>query len=157
MAQLKVGDRVPDFELQDQSGARVRLSQHLGQGPVVVFFYPKDETAGCTREVCAFRDIHADMVAAGAKVFGVSSDGVSSHVRFATRHNLPYPLLSDPGDRVRNEVFGVPRALLGMLPGRVTYVLDASGVIRHEFRGLIQADAHATDALGAVQRLATPS
>lgn len=152
---LTVGNRVADFELPDQTGKPVRLSSILGKGPVVVFFYPKDETAGCTQEVCAFRDVHAELAAAGATVLGLSGDGVASHERFATKHRLPYALLADAGDRVRNEIFGVPRALFGIAPGRVTYILDKDGVIRHVHEGLLNGKAHATDALTMVKKLAT--
>jgi peroxiredoxin Q/BCP len=103
-------------------------------------------------EACAFRDGHAELQALGAEVWGVSGDDAASHRRFATRHQLPYPLLVDEGNHLRR-AFGVPRAL-GILPGRVTYVIDRDGVIRHVFDNLLDGPAHLREAKAAVQRLA---
>jgi thioredoxin-dependent peroxiredoxin len=151
---LGVGDRVPSFELPDQSGEVVRLEDLLGKGPVVFFFYPADETPVCTREACSFRDAHEDLQRAGAQVFGISGDSVESHARFAARHKLPYRLLADVGDHVRDDVFGVPKGLLGIHAGRVTYVADGAGVIRKVFKSALQAQAHVDEALQVVQELA---
>lgn len=150
---LAVGDRVPSFELSDQAGHKVRLEDLLGKGPIVFFFYPADETPTCTREACHFRDAHADLQRAGATVFGVSGDSVESHARFAQRHQLPYGLLADVGDRVRNDVFGVPRGLLGLRPGRATYVLDKEGVIRHRYQAHLDAQGHVDEAIATVKKL----
>jgi peroxiredoxin Q/BCP len=117
----------------------------------VLFFYPKDDTPGCTMEACAFRDSYADLQAMNAQVWGVSGDDASSHQRFAARHNLPYPLLVDQGNQLR-QAFGVP-SVLGLLPGRVTYVIDGSGVIRHVFNNLLDGPAHRREAIAALQRL----
>ena len=95
---VSVGDRAPAFELPDQHGQPFRLADALGRGPVVVFFYPKDETPGCTREACAFRDEHEDFVTAGATVIGISSDDVASHARFAEKQGFPFALISDPDE-----------------------------------------------------------
>src|SRR4051794_8118428 len=105
---LDVGDRVPEFSLPDQTGGKVRFADLLGKGPVVLFFYPKDETPGCTREACGFRHAHDELRQAGATVYGVSGDSVESHASFAKHHKLQYGLLADVGDTVRNDVFGVP-------------------------------------------------
>lgn len=150
---VAVGDRAPAFELPDQDGRPFRLADALGHGPVVVFFYPKDETTGCTREACAFRDEHEDFVAAGATVIGISSDDVASHARFAGKHHLPYRLLADEGGRVRT-AFGVPRWGFGLVDGRVTYVLDAGGVVRHRHDAMLAATGHVDAALAVVRRLA---
>jgi peroxiredoxin Q/BCP len=150
---LAVGDRVPSFELPDQTGKQVRLEDLLGKGPLVFFFYPADETPTCTREACSFRDAHVDLQQAGAAVFGISGDSVASHASFAKHHQLPYSLLADVGDRVRNQVFGVPRGLLGLRPGRATYVLDKDGVIRHKYQAHLEAQGHVDEAIATVKKL----
>ncbi len=150
--EIDVGDRLPTFELPDQSGRTFRLADALGKGPLVIFFYPRDETPGCTVEVCTFRDAHAELAEAGATVVGISSDTVDSHQRFATKHHLPYSLLADAGARVRRE-FGVPRSMLGFSEGRVTYIADKDGVVRHRFVGMFQAAKHIAEAMAAVHKL----
>ena len=151
MAQaLKSGDRAPLIALQDQNGVERRSDQLAGKA-LVLFFYPKDDTPGCTMEACAFRDSYADLQALGAEVWGVSGDNASSHQRFADRHNLPYPLLVDQNNQLR-KAFGVP-GVLGLLPGRVTYVIDASGVVRHLFNNLLDGPAHRREALDCLKRL----
>jgi peroxiredoxin Q/BCP len=147
---LAPGDRAPRIALPDQSGVE-RCSDQLGGKALVLFFYPKDDTPGCTMEACAFRDSFADLQELGAEVWGVSGDDAASHRRFAERHRLPFPLLVDAGNRLR-EAFGVPRALL-LLPGRVTYVIDGDGVIRHVFNNLLDGPAHRAEALAALRRL----
>lgn len=151
MAQaLKSGDRAPLIALQDQNGVERRSDQLAGKA-LVLFFYPKDDTPGCTMEACAFRDSYADLQALGAEVWGVSGDDAASHQRFAARHNLPFPLLVDRGNNLRR-AFGVP-AVLGLLPGRVTYVIDGQGVIRHLFNNLLDGPAHVKEALKVLQGL----
>ena len=153
MAQpLSSGDRAPQIALTDQNGVERRSDQLAGKA-LVLFFYPKDDTPGCTMEACAFRDSYADLQALGAEVWGVSGDDAGSHQRFASRHNLPYPLLVDRGNQLRR-AFGVP-AVLGLLPGRVTYVIDADCVIRHVFNNLLDGPAHRREALEALRRLQT--
>ena len=147
---LGCGDRAPEIALSDQNGIERRSDQLAGKA-LVLFFYPKDDTPGCTMEACAFRDSHADLQALGAEVCGVSGDDAGSHQRFAQRHNLPYPLLVDRGNQLRR-AFGVP-AVLGLLPGRVTYVIDGDGVIRHVFNNLLDGPAHRREALDALKRL----
>ncbi|MCT0198333.1 peroxiredoxin [Synechococcus sp. CS-1325] len=147
---IELGERAPLIALTDQSGVERRSDQLQGQ-PLVLFFYPKDDTPGCTAEACAFRDNHAALEALGAQVWGVSGDDAGSHSRFASRHQLPYPLLVDRGNALR-QAFGVPKAL-GLLPGRVTYVIDGDGVVRHIFSNLLDGAAHAREALAALRRL----
>ena len=148
---VAVGDQAPLIDLLDQHGKQCRSDQLAGKS-LVLFFYPKDETPGCTAEACAFRDSYADLQALGAEVWGVSGDVAASHQRFASRHNLPYPLLVDQGNKLR-QAFGVP-SVLGLLPGRVTYVIDGQGVIRHSFNNLLDGAAHRNEARAALQRLA---
>ena len=149
---LASGDTAPLIALRDQDGIE-RRSDQLGGKALVLFFYPKDDTPGCTMEACAFRDSYADLQALGAEVWGVSGDDAASHGRFAARHQLPYPLLVDQGNRLRR-AFGVP-SVLGLLPGRVTYVIDGQGVIRHVFNNLLDGPAHRREALQALRQLAS--
>ena len=151
MAQIQLGDKAPDFTLQSQSGEPVRLSDRLGERVVVLYFYPKDDTPGCTAEACAFRDNYEVFAEAGAEVIGISSDSADRHAAFAGRHNLPFTLLSDRGGHVRRS-YGVP-AVLGVIPGRVTYVIDRQGVVRHVFNSMTNIGQHVGDALEMVRRL----
>jgi len=148
---IKVGDKAPDFTLPAQSGAPVRLQCRLGERVVVLYFYPKDDTRGCTAEACAFRDSYEVFTGAGAEVIGVSSDSVGKHAAFAGKHKLPFTLLSDEGGQVRKR-YGVP-AVLGLLPGRVTYVIDRRGMVRHVFNSMTNISQHVDDALEAVRQL----
>ena len=148
---VQVGDKAPDFTLPSQSGEQVRLYDRLGERVVVLYFYPKDDTRGCTAEACAFRDSHEVFTDAGAEVIGVSSDSSDRHAAFAGRHNLPFTLLSDRGGRVRKN-YGVP-AVLGVVPGRVTYVIDREGTVRHVFNSMTNIGQHVGDALDVVKRL----
>ena len=148
---VAIGDPAPDFSLSDQHGATVTLKGLLTKGPIVLFFYPKDETPGCTAEACSFRDNYDVFVKHGATVVGISSDSVASHKSFAQHHQLPFVLLSDPGGQVR-KAFGVAKTL-GLFPGRVTYVLDAQGVTRHTFNSQFAATTHIQEALQALAHL----
>jgi peroxiredoxin Q/BCP len=149
---VTVGDKAPDFTLRDQTGRQVSLADFRGKKAVVLYFYPKDETAGCTKEACRFRDRYEDFVAAGAEVIGVSGDTAGTHKSFADHHRLPFTLLADEGNRLR-QAYGVP-ATLWILPGRVTYVIDKSGVVRHVFGSQLQATRHIEEALGVIKGLA---
>ena len=145
---VKVGERAPDFALPDANGREVRLADFRGR-PVVLYFYPKDDTPGCTKEACSFRDQYQDFRDAGAEVIGVSSDSSDSHRRFAERHRLPFTLLADQGGKVR-KLYGVP-ATLGLLPGRVTFVIDAEGLVRHAFNSQLAATRHVEEALDVLR------
>jgi thioredoxin-dependent peroxiredoxin len=148
---IQVGDKAPDFTLPSQAGEKVRLSDRLEERVVVLYFYPKDETPGCTREACAFRDSHEVFAEAGAEVIGVSSDSVDKHSAFAGHHNLPFTLLSDEGGRVRKS-YAVP-STFGILPGRVTYVIDRAGTVRYVFNSQTNIGRHVDDALDVVKKL----
>ncbi|MDP9149007.1 MAG: peroxiredoxin [Myxococcota bacterium] len=148
---VTVGDRAPNFTLLSTSGEAVTLSAFVGQRTVVLFFYPKDDTPGCTAEACAFRDRYESFVAAGAEVIGVSSDSARSHDRFATKHKLPMTLVSDPDGAVRS-LYGV-RPTLGIFPGRATFVIDRGGMVRHVFVSQLRTGAHVDKALAEVRKL----
>jgi peroxiredoxin Q/BCP len=147
---IGVGDKAPEFTLLDQAGTPVSLSDLLTGHVVVLYFYPKDETPGCTREACSFRDQYDVFAEAGAQVVGISADSVDSHASFARHHGLPFVLLSDPDNAVRQS-FGVTPAAFGLLPGRVTYVIGQDGVVRHVFSSLTRIGAHVDGALTAVK------
>lgn len=146
---LRPGQRPPDLVLTDAAGRRFRLADLRGLKHAVLFFYPKDNTLVCTREACAFRDRYEEFIAAGAVVVGISDDDAASHERFATRWDLPYPLLCDPRGRAR-KAFGV-KDLLGLLKGRETFVVDRDGIVRLVVRDRLNAQAHVDRALEWLQ------
>jgi peroxiredoxin Q/BCP len=151
MNKVQVGDRTPDFTWTAPTGKQIRLSDFRHQQVVVLFFYPKDGTSICTKEACAFRDAYDQFAEAGAVVIGISGDSAESHSAFAARHNLPFHLVSDKDGSIR-QAFGVPKTL-GMLPGRVTYVLDREGVVRLIFSAQLTAHRHVSEALRVVREL----
>lgn len=148
---LKPGEPAPNFTLRSHSGGDWDLKTALAKGPVVVFFYPKDDTPVCIVEVCSFRDRHDDFVGKGAEVVGISRDSLESHKSFAGRYELPYTLLSDPDGKVR-ELFGVKKTL-GFFDGRCTFVVDQKGVVRHAFSSALNAKAHVDEALRILNEL----
>ena len=148
MPPLAVGDRVPDVTLQAHDGSSVQLADLVGRRPVVLFFYPKDDTPICTKEACAFRDSYEAFSTAGAEVIGISGDSGASHRAFAARHKLPFLLATDADGSLR-KAFGVPKTL-GLFPGRVTYVIDRGGIVRLVFSAQLASQDHVTKALAAV-------
>ena len=146
-----VGSKAPDFTLPSQSGRMVSLEDFLGNKPVVIFFYPRDSTPGCTKEACAFRDDYEVFREIDAEVIGVSSDSVESHEGFAAKHDLPYTLLSDEGGKVRR-LYGVPNTF-GLFPGRVTYVIDRDGVVRRVYSSQIGVERHVEEALEGLRSI----
>jgi peroxiredoxin Q/BCP len=154
MSKLNTGDVAPDFELLDQDGKSVTLSERLTKGPVVLYFYPKDDSPGCTAEACGFRDSFQTFTDAGVDVIGVSDDSPESHRQFAARHLLPFTLLSDPGGLLRRR-YAVEA--FGPLRGRVTFVIDAKGVIRQRFSSMTNMLAHVDSALKVLKDLQASS
>lgn len=148
---VKVGDTAPDFTLPSQTGSLVNLKDFRGQKNVVLYFYPKDDTPGCTAEACAFRDQYEVFKAAGAEVMGISSDSSASHQQFAGKYQLPFTLLSDANNKVR-DLYGVPAALW-VLPGRVTYVINKQGVVEHIFDSMLNFQAHVEEALKTLKAI----
>ena len=146
---VRVGDWAPDFTLPSQSGEEVSLGDFVGRKrAIILYFYPKDDTPGCTKEACSFRDGYEQFEKLDAEVIGISSDPVKSHQRFVEKHGLPFVLLSDEGGEVR-KLYGVPNTL-GLFAGRVTYVIDEEGVVRHVFSSQLQAARHVEEALEAL-------
>lgn len=148
---IQIGERAPDFELPDGGGKTVRLSEFQGKKNVVLFFYPKDDSPGCTVEACTFRDRYQDFADAGAELIGISSDSVESHAQFAGKHRLPMTLLSDSRGEVRKR-YGI-KATLGILPGRATFIVDKSGVVRHVFESQVRVKKHVQESLDVLKRL----
>lgn len=146
---LRVGDVAPDFARATHTGEVFSLQANRGRW-VVVFFYPKDFTPACTAQSCAFRDGFGELASLGAAVIGVSGDDDASHARFADKHGLPYPLVSD-GDGSLRALFGVPRSLFGLVPGRVTYAIDPAGVVRLVFNSQLRAGEHAKRAVTVIK------
>jgi thioredoxin-dependent peroxiredoxin len=146
---VKVGSVAPNFTLPSQAGEMVSLEDFFGRKPVVIFFYPKDDSPGCTREVCAFRDNFEEFGKLDAEVIGISSDSVESHMSFAVKHELSFTLLSDEAGNIRR-LYGVPKTF-GLFPGRVTYVIDKEGVVRHVFASQLSVARHVQEALTALR------
>jgi peroxiredoxin Q/BCP len=146
---LKIGDKAPLFSLVDQNGKVFDLASHIGSKTLVVFFYPKDESYGCTKEACSFRDQYEVFREAGSEVIGISADDEASHSSFASSHRLPFTLLSDP-DRKVAELYGVGKTL-GLIAGRVTYVIDRQGIIRGKFSSQLNYTGHIEEALKVIR------
>jgi peroxiredoxin Q/BCP len=146
---IQIGDSLPNFTAFKQDGTNF-TSQHIQNKPVVIYFYPKDNTPGCTSQACSFRDAYQDFQDLGAEVIGVSGDSVRSHQGFQQKYKLPFVLLSDENRKLR-KLFGVPTALFGLIPGRVTYVFNSKGVCIYIFDSL-NAKNHIAKALLALQK-----
>ena len=148
---LKIGDTAPGFTLNNQDNEAILVDELIGKVPMVIYFYPKNFTPGCTAQACSFRDQYQDFTDAGAKVFGISADSVESHKRFRAKHNLPFDTLSDANNKVRKK-YGVKNELLGLLPGRETFVIDTSGIIKMRFNSMMAAK-HIPKALSVIKGL----
>src|SRR5919199_5047163 len=143
---VEEGKPAPDFELRDDEGRSVRLSDFRGR-PVVLYFYPRDDTPGCTAQACGIRDAYGDFRKAGAVVLGVSVDTQASHVKFKTKYELPFTLLADP-DRAAGEAYGVTREDSRTFE-RSTFVIDPEGKVVRVMRR-VDPRAHAADVLAAL-------
>ncbi len=147
---LAAGDSIPDVKLVDESGAVLSLASLLDR-PIVLFFYPKDNTPGCTFEACSFRDEYETFVERGADVIGVSSDDARSHAAFSKKNGLPFRLMTDPNGLARR-AFGVAKTF-GVLPGRATFLIDTTGKVRYSFDSQFTPLKHAHNALEALRTL----
>ena len=151
MKELKVGDTIPHFTAKDTNGNDFDSANVVGHKPLVIYFYPKDNTPGCTAQACSFRDQYEDFKDLGAEVIGISSDSVASHQKFSKQFKLPFILLSDSDKKIR-KLFGVPAGMFGLLPGRVTYITDKNGVIQMIFDSVL-ATKHISKALETIKKI----
>ena len=142
---LEPGDKIPEFTLLDQDEKAFILSEHIGLKNMVIYFYPKDDTPGCTKEACAFRDEFELFTDLDAIVIGISGDSPKSHRNFIEKYQLPFTLLSDTADVVR-KIFGVTGNFMGLIPGRVSFVIDKQGVVQFVFDSQSKAVQHVEEA-----------
>jgi len=152
MNEIKIGSSIPSFTLTDQNGNLFDINSVLGKKNLVIYFYPKDDSPGCTAQACSFRDQFEVFREADAVIIGISGQSVESHKEFAEKHRLSFTLLSDEGDKIRKQ-FGVPTNLLGILPGRVTYIADKTGKVIYLFNSQMQATKHVDEALRILKEL----
>lgn len=145
MKKIEIGDRLPHFRLLNQDGKSIAIAKYLGN-PLIIYFYPKDDTIGCTRQACSFRDEYLNFSNKGAVIFGISADSVQLHKKFSAKYNLPFDLLSDKDNKVRDR-FGVPSDLFGLIPGRVTYITDCQGIVRHIYNNQMNSKKHIEESL----------
>ncbi|MGL3002068.1 peroxiredoxin [Flavobacterium sp. RSSB_23] len=149
---IELGDVIPHFTAIDTNEEKFDTLEYIGKKPLVIYFYPKNNTPGCTAQACGFRDQYQDFTDLGAEVIGISSDSVDSHNAFAKQYKLPFILLSDTDKKIR-KLFGVPSGLLGVLPGRVTYIVDKQGKVVLVFDDSINATKHIAEALEAIKKI----
>lgn len=148
---MNTGEAAPNVSFTRADGSPVQLKELTGQRTLVLYFYPKDETAGCTAQACSFRDQYEDFKAAGAEVIGVSADDAASHESFKQKHRLPFTLLTDPGGAGARAL--AVKKTFGLIAGRVTFVIDRAGVIRHRFDSQVRVQKHVEEALEIVRAL----
>jgi peroxiredoxin Q/BCP len=149
---IQTGDKCPSFKLQDQHGEWLDINQLIGNKNLIIYFYPKDDTPGCTKEACLFRDSYEEFKDLGCEVIGISSDDIDAHKKFAQKHRLSFVLLADNKGTVRKQ-FGVPGSLFGLIPGRVTYIIDKKGNIQGVFNSLLDPSGHLKNALETARKL----
>ena len=149
---LKTGQQIPLFSLRDHNNELFMIDSLIGSKNMVVYFYPKDDTAGCTAEACSFRDQYEDLMDLGAEVIGISADPPESHKRFREKNRLPFRLLSDPGNKVR-KLFGVHGEFFGLIPARVTFVIDSTGTVRHVFNSQFNVRKHVKEATEILKKI----
>jgi thioredoxin-dependent peroxiredoxin len=152
MEKIEVGSTIPEFKLNDQNGNLFDIASVLGKKNLVIYFYPKDDSPGCTKEACYFRDQFEVFSEADALIIGISGQSVESHKEFAEKYRLSYTLLSDEGNKIR-KLFGVPTNFFGFLPGRVTYVINKAGKVIYLFDSQIQATKHVDEALRILKEM----
>ena len=152
MGEIKVGNSIPEFTLPDQNGSLFNINSVLGKKNIVIYFYPKDDSPGCTAEACSFRDQFEVFTEANAVIIGISGQSVESHKEFTVKHRLSFILLSDEGNKIR-KLFGVKPNLLGMVPGRVTFIADKTGKVIYIFNSQTEATKHVDEALRILKEL----
>ncbi len=147
---IQIGDKCPDFQLPDAKGKMIKMGDFIGKKKLVIYFYPKDDTPGCTKEACSFRDNYEDFKEFDCEVIGISSDNEQKHAAFASRHQLPFILLADK-DKVARKLFGVPGNLFGLIPGRVTYIIGIDGIVKGIYNSQTNPLGHIEKALELVK------
>jgi thioredoxin-dependent peroxiredoxin len=152
MKKVEIGSNIPAFTLKDQNGNLFDINSVIGKKNLVIYFYPKDDSPGCTKEACYFRDQFDVFNEADALIIGISGQSVESHKKFAEKYRLTYTLLSDEGNKIR-KLFGVPTNFFGLLPGRVTYIVDKTGKVIYLFDSQINATQHVDKALEILKQL----
>ena len=152
MDKIKIGSQIPSFTLPDQNGNLFSIDSVLGKKKMVIYFYPKDDSQGCTKQACSFRDQFEVFTEADAVIIGISGQSVESHKAFAEKNRLSFTLLSDKGNKIR-KLFGVPTNLFGLIPGRVTYVTDKSGKVVYIFDSQLDVTKHVDEALRILKDL----
>jgi thioredoxin-dependent peroxiredoxin len=152
MEKLDIGSTVPSFELNDQYGHLFKLDSVLGKKNLVIYFYPKDDSPGCTKQACSFRDQFEVFSEEDAVIIGISAQSVNSHLEFAQKHRLNFTLLSDHGNKIR-KLFGVPGNFFGLISGRVTYIINKEGKVVYIFNSQIQTEKHVEEALRILRDL----
>jgi peroxiredoxin Q/BCP len=143
---LAIGDTLPSFELTNDQDEVFKLTEHIGKNNLIIYFYPKDDTPGCTKEACAFRDGFEEFSDLDAEIIGISADSPQSHRDFKSKYELPFILLSDPDNKVR-DLFGIKKDLLGIIPGRVTFVVDKKGIVQFIYNSQTNAEKHVKEAM----------
>lgn len=151
MSKVEVGSSIPEFTLKNQEGKDFNISELIGKKNMVVYFYPKDDTPGCTKEACSFQDMYEDFKKIDTEVIGISGQSVESHKSFANKYNLTFTLLADEGNKVRKQ-FGVPTSFFGLLPGRVTYVINKEGKVIHTFNSQLNAEKHVSESIRILEQ-----
>lgn len=152
MEPVTIGSTIPSFSLKDQQGQLINIGSFVGKKNMVIYFYPKDDTPGCTKEACTFRDQFEVFKNEDAVIIGISGQSVKSHLEFAKKHRLNFTLLSDEGNVVRKS-FGVPTSFFGLLPGRVTYIVNKKGKVAFVFNSQLNAEKHIEEALRILKDL----
>jgi len=152
MDKIGVGSSIPSFSLKNQFGKDFNIDEVKGKKNLVIYFYPKDDSPGCTKEACSFRDQFEVFSDADALIIGISAQSVQSHLDFANKYRLNYTLLSDEGNKIR-KLFDVPTNFFGLLPGRVTYIVNKSGKVVFIFNSQIQAEKHIDEAIRILKEL----
>ena len=150
---ISIGDTCPSFSLQNQNGQTINIQEYIGSKNLIIYFYPKDNTPGCTKEACSFRDAMQDLNNLDCEVFGISADSVASHKKFANQFRLTFNLLSDIGNEVRKS-FKVPANLFGLIPGRVTYIVNKEGEIVHIINNQMNPDKHIEETIKTITSIA---
>ena len=150
---IRTGDKIPDFMLPDQDGNDFHMHKIVGKKNLVIYFYPKDESVACTMEACKFRDYFEDFINFDCDVIGISGDSIESHQRFSRNLGLPFVLLSDQNNNIRTK-FGVPKDLFGLIPGRVSYIVDKNGVVQHVVNSQLNIKKHVNEAISSLKKIA---